>query len=79
MKDAHFKVFERLDLASTPQQGTVTIDRTRGLFTVRPLRRHRVYELPLSAVARMVCQHVIRVELVEKRRAKLAAKKARRG
>lgn len=70
MRKSRFRVYERLDAASTPQEGTVIIDRTAGLFRVRPLRRHRTYDLPLSFVARLVCRHVIAVELQEKRAAK---------
>jgi hypothetical protein len=33
------------------------------MFSVRPLRRRRVYELPLSAVARGVLYDVVRAEL----------------
>lgn len=67
---ARFTVFERLDAASTPQRGTLCIDRQTGLCEVRPLRRRRVYALPVSFVARMVCRHVLLAELAEKRAAK---------
>lgn len=70
---SRFRIFERLDLASQAQQGTVTIDRQQGLFSVRPLRRRRIYALPLAFVARMVCRHVIQLELAEKRAARRKA------
>lgn len=70
MNKARFRVVERLDMASTPQIGTVTIDRTTGTFAVRPLRRHRDYVLPLAMVARIVCRCVIAGELAERRRTK---------
>jgi hypothetical protein len=57
----------------------VLIDRNTGLIAVRPLRRHRTYELPLSAVATFICQSVIRAEAHEKRKQKAEARKARRG
>jgi len=61
-------------MASRASFGTVTIDRGADLFSVRPLRRHRVYTLPLSTVAELVCRTIIAGEVREKR----AAKKARR-
>lgn len=64
---ARFHVFERLDAASTPQHGTLTIDRESGLCSVRPKRRRRTFDLPLSFVARMICRHVLMAELAEKR------------
>lgn len=78
MKAAHFRVCGLLDMASRPSYGTVTIDRVRGLFTVRPLRRRRVYELQLSTVAEMVCRAIIRAEARAKLTAKLESRKARR-
>jgi len=70
VKAAHFRVCGRLDMASRPSFGTVTIDREAGLFTVRPLRRRRVYTLPLSTVAELVVRGIIVAELREKRAAK---------
>jgi len=67
---ARFEVFERLDMASVPQRGTLTIDRQSGLCEVRPLRRRRTFALPLSYVARMICRHVTMAELAEKRATK---------
>jgi hypothetical protein len=71
---ARFRVCGRLDMASRASFGTVTIDRGADLFSVRPLRRRRVYTLPLSTVAELVCRTIIAAEAREKR----AAKKARR-
>jgi hypothetical protein len=45
---------------------------------VRPLRRRRSYDLDLATVAAIVCQRIIIFEVMEKRRAKAAARKARR-
>jgi hypothetical protein len=66
---AHFRVTARFDTSGL-LEGTVTINRMTGLFTVRPLRRHRTYELPLSAVADMVVSRVIRGEVLERWRRK---------
>ena len=70
---AHFRVIARLD-GPTATVGTVTIDRARGLFTVRPLRRRRTYELRLADVADMVVARVIRAEIKERRAARKAGK-----
>lgn len=75
---ARFRVTGQLDSIGRFQAGTVTIDRASGIISVRPLRRHRVYELPLSDVAQMICQRVILAERREKQAAK-RAKKVRRG
>jgi hypothetical protein len=72
--NARFRIVGRLDHAARVQAGTVTISRTSGTFAVRPLRRRREYVLPLATVAEMVCQRLIRAELLERR----AAKKRRR-
>lgn len=66
---SHFRVVARLDSPSRAA-GTVTIDRGTGLFTVRPYRRRRTFELPLSAVADMVVARVVRAEVLAKRLAK---------
>ena len=75
MSIARFRVVGRLDMASRPTNGTVTIDRGANLFSVRPLRRRRIYTLPLDVVAGMVVRSLILTEVREKRAAK---KKARR-
>lgn len=53
---------------------TTRVDRDAGTFSVRPLRRRKVYTLPLGTVATLVCGLVLRAELA----AKKAAKKKRR-
>jgi hypothetical protein len=75
MRAAHFRVVGRLDRAGGVQEGTVTIDRLRQLFCVRPLRRRRFYELPLDVVADLVVHKVVLAELAARR----AEKRARRG
>jgi len=55
---------------SRAQSGTVTIDRAAGLFSVRPLRRRRVYTLPLALVASIVVSRIVKAEIAEARRAK---------
>ena len=67
MSVAKFKVVGRLDMASRPSVGTVLIDRQAGLFSVRPLRRHKMYTLPLSSVAELVCRSIIAAEVREKK------------
>jgi hypothetical protein len=74
---ARFRVVGRLDLASRVTTGTVTIDRGAGLFSVRPLRRHREYVLPLSTVADLVVQKIVAAEAREKRALKAARRKSR--
>lgn len=68
LRGNHFRVCGRLDMASRPQYGTVTIEREAGLFHVRPLRRRRVYTLPLSAVAEIVVRSIVAAEVRERRR-----------
>jgi hypothetical protein len=78
MAIARFRVQGRLDSAGRLQEGTVTIDRAAELFSVRPLRRRKVYTLPLSTVADMVCQRIILGEASEKRRLKREKQKMKR-
>lgn len=61
------RIVGRLDM-STPQAGTVTIDRAAGLFSVRPLRRRREYVVPLAAVAEMVVSRIIKAEVADRKR-----------
>lgn len=63
----HLRVVGKLDSAGPRIPGTVTINRSAGLFIVRPLRRHRTYELPLDVVADMVVGRITRAEAFEKR------------
>ena len=65
----HFPVVAVLD-ESRAQSGTVMIDRDAGLFSVRPLRRRRVYTLPLALVASIVVSRIVKAELAAARRAK---------
>jgi hypothetical protein len=67
---SRFRVVGKLD-TSVPAPGLVLIDRNAGLFSVRPYRRRRLYTLPLSTVAEIVCSRIIKAEI--------AAKRARRG
>lgn len=78
MKASHFRVVALLELASRPQVATVTIDRRANLFHVRPLRRRRVYTLPLADVASLVVRGLIRAEVLERARAKRDARRGRR-
>ncbi len=71
MSRALFPVYWRFDRTT---QGTVTIDRGAGTFSVRPYRRRRAYELPLAFVAQLVAERIIKSEAREK----LAARKAKR-
>jgi hypothetical protein len=77
-RPARYRVLAPLDSTGAPQEGTVTLDRARGLFTVRPLRRHRVYELRIEDVAQMVCQRVLLAERRQKAKEKAERRKARR-
>lgn len=77
MKNCHFRIVGMIDRAR-PSEGTVTINRARLLFTVRPLRRRKAYELPLYKVAEIVVWKVAAAEARELRAAKAAARKARR-
>jgi hypothetical protein len=65
MAKAKFSVNARLDLASTIQKGTLTIDRDRGIVSVRPARRHREYVMLLDDVAEMICRKIISSEVAE--------------
>jgi hypothetical protein len=70
MSRARFRVVARLDGAGALQAGTVTVDREAGIMAVRPLRKRRVYRLPLGDVATMVCQVCMRADVREKRAAR---------
>ncbi len=73
-RPARFEILALLDDASRFQRGTVTITPS-GIFSVRPHRRRRAYELNLSQVASLVVRQIIRAEVA----AKAKAKKAKRG
>lgn len=78
MAKSRFKVVGTFDIAGGLQTATVEIDRAAGLFSVRPYKRRKVYTLPLSVVAAIVCQRIIVAEVREKRAAKAAKKKSRK-
>lgn len=69
MKKSRFSVSGCLD-ESRAQVGTVIIDRSAGLFSVRPRRRRRLYTLPLSVVASIVVARIIKAEVADRRRRK---------
>jgi hypothetical protein len=76
---SRFKVEGVLDSAGQLQRGTIEITREeRAQISVRPRFRKRVYQLPLSVVAEMICQRVIKAEVFAKRLAKAAKRKAKR-
>lgn len=66
-RKVHVRVAGRFD---NTDGATVTIDRNAGLISVRPLRRHREFTLPLADVARHIVYSVVMAELSEKRRGK---------
>lgn len=65
MRARHFRVIAALDRAGGPGPGRVTIE--NGIFSVRPLRRRRVFALPLAEVATMVCRRIVFAERGAKR------------
>lgn len=60
------------------KEATVTMNRAAGLLTVRPIRRRRIFELPLSVVAEMVMWRVVKAELFKAKMAKGKERRARR-
>ena len=72
---SRFKVFGRLDGAGGARAGTVLIERAAGLVHVRPHRRKRMYTMPLSMVADMICMRILMNESADRRAAKAKAKK----
>lgn len=75
MSRAKFPVYWRFDGTT---QATVVIDRGAGVFSVRPHRRRRTYELPLAFVAQLVATRIIKAEAAEKLLARRRAKKGGR-
>lgn len=57
---------------------TVEIDRGPMVFRVRPLRRRKVYELPLAFVAESVMWQIERAQAREKKALKEARRKLRK-
>lgn len=70
---AKFRVLARLD--SRAVEATLVIDRQLELVTVRPLRRRRTYELPLSWVAEAIYRRVVLNETQAKKAAKKLARR----
>jgi hypothetical protein len=68
MSVCRFRVLGRLDGAGGAREGTVTIDRTTGIISVRPLRRRKQYQLTLTQVADYVCRVNVLAELREKQK-----------
>lgn len=48
------------------QGATISIDRERGLVSVRPFRERREYTLPLQTIAEIVVVKVVKAELERK-------------
>jgi len=65
-------------MASRFQEGTLVVDRRSRTVAVRPLRRHRVYELPLDVVAEWICRRVAQVDAARLRAERAEARRARR-
>lgn len=78
MSVARFPVTGTLDFGGGRHQGAVLIDRENGDFSVRPRGRRRLYTMPLSTVATMVCQAIVLSELREQKALKKAKKAGRR-
>ena len=57
---SHYRVLGRVDGAPS---ATITIDRLRGLISVRPKGRHREYTLPAAFVAEMIVAKVVKQEM----------------
>ena len=75
-----FKVFGTGQNSFNGQlEATVTIDRGNNLVTVRPKRMHKTYTMRLEDLARGIIYKVVVAELQEKKKAKAAKKKIRRG
>lgn len=60
------------------REATVSVERARGLVSVRLLRRRREYVLPLAWVAEAVIWKVIRAEVADRKAEKRKARQARR-
>lgn len=72
MTTARFSIQWRFD---GTDQGTVSINRGAGTFSVRPHRRHKDYVLPLAEVAQIVAERIIKAEAFKKRMEKAKARK----
>lgn len=74
MSKSRFKIFGRFDGASS---ATVTIDRGSNTISVRPLRRHKEYMLPLADVAESIIWRIVKAEAAAKLKAKKEARRLR--
>ena len=74
-RNAIFKIKGPIDTVAKVQTGTVTINHGSNLFSVRPSRSHKSYEMRLEDVAEMVAKRTIASEL----KVPLAAPKRPRG
>jgi len=75
---ARFKTLAKAD-RTRPEACTVLIDRARGLVSVRPLRRRRLYTLPLATVAEMIVARVVKAEVFAARIEKAKRQPVKRG
>jgi len=71
-RQTKFQVLGSFDGVS---RATLTIDRVAQLVTVRPLRRHKTYTLPLSEVAEHILWKVARLEATEANKVKVRVKR----
>lgn len=79
MRPAKARVIGSFDRAGM-QAATVTMTRDGSpLFSVRPLRSRRTYELPLATVAAWCVQRIVKAELLKKKAEKAKARKLKRG
>ena len=67
MSIARFEILGRFD-GHKVTRGTLAVDRETGLISVRPHRRRKVYQLPASFVAEIICQRCIRAEVNQKKK-----------
>ena len=66
MSQARFVVpRSKFDSAGGEKSGTIVIDRDTGLATARPKHSRRVYELPLSSLAALICKYGIPKDLMK--------------
>lgn len=77
-RNAHFPVLGRLGYARV-SEGTLTIERATGIVTVRRKRSRTRYQLTLDKVAEIIAQKHCEAIAREKRAAKIAKRKAKRG
>lgn len=67
MSQAHFDVETIFDRA-TPSRGTMTIDRTTGLITMRAHNDRVTYEIRIDQAVTLLVQHVARQKAMEGRK-----------